>query len=137
MNTITTDSTLQNTTSEQVTDKQVLFRAGWSYKLFLVRNGYSPTPERDQEFRQLCKEASASQLQAMQDAFLVGCKTKVAVKAILNRRDGRYDTSMTARVVTPGCKDRELILEALERLEKSASNRIADARMIARNHGAL
>lgn len=128
---------MDTTTEQNVDVKQVAFKAGWSYKLFLQRNGYVPTPEHDAEFKQLCKEASASQLQEMQDCFLIGAKTKVSIKAVLNRSNGRFDTSLTARVIKPGCKDGELIKEALSRLENSLSNRISDARYIARQHGVI
>lgn len=112
--TVTPETVITPATSELLA-KQTLFRVGWNYSTFLSKNGLPPGPIAHNEWLSLSRDASKGQIDSMRELAFAGAKTKVAVKAVLNRKDGRFDTSMTARVVKPGCDDMELIADAVRK----------------------
>lgn len=73
----------------------------------------------------------------MRELNLAGAKTVCKQRAVFNAKDGRFDTSLTARVVQPGCKDEELILDCLIRAQKSASKRISGMKTAAAAMGVI
>jgi hypothetical protein len=117
--------------------KQTVFKPGWSYSLFLSRNGYAPSEVREGQWRSLNKEANHKQVTDMRTLALAGAKTKIGQRAVFNSKDGRFDTSLTARVVQAGCSDADLIADCLLRARLSASKRLDAMSAVAASHGVL
>lgn len=130
----TTDTTATTATTA-VEVKQTAFKVGWSYSVFLTKNGFAPSEHRQEEWLTLSREASKTQMESMRSLAMAGAKTTCKVTAVYSAKDGRFNTAMTARVVKPGCDDAELITEALLKAQRSATKRLSDMRFVAARQG--
>lgn len=113
------------------------FKVGWSYDVFLRKNGLPPSTEAVEAWRELSRKASKAQVALIAQLSGAGAKTKCSQKAVFNKRDGRWDTALTARVVQPGCKDGELVMEAILKGQQRAAKALSEMRQAAARMGFL
>lgn len=137
MTTTTQDTITPATASDAPAAKQTLFKVGWSYDVFLRKNGLPPSAAANEEWLALSRQASKAQVDEMHTMSLAGAKTVCKQSAVFSTKDGRYNTVLTAKVVKPGCADIELIENALLRAQKSASKRLSAMRMAAAHQGVI
>lgn len=147
MNTATNDSQTQTAISNDNSNAngaagsteatQVQFKVGWSYDVFLKKNGFAPSATASETWHELSRTASKAQVALIAQLSGAGAKTKCSAKAVFNKKDGRFDTALTARVVQPGCKDMDMITEALVKAQARASKALSDMRAAAIGQGAL
>lgn len=133
----TTQDTTIDTPAQDTAAKQTLFKVGWSYDVFLRKNSLPPSPQASETWRTLSQEHSKAQLESMRELANMGAKVVCKAKAVYNAKDGRFDTSLTARVIKPGCKDQDMILEAVQSAHKRASKRLSDMRSAAAGMGVI
>lgn len=128
-----------STEAQQVASgaKEVLYRVGWSYSIYLSRNGFSPSAHASEDWLRRAREASKRQVALIAELSSAGAKTRCSQKAVFNKRDGRWDTALTARVVKPGCSDQDLIVDALTKAQQRASKSLSDMRQAAIGQGAI
>jgi len=116
-----------------VSVKQTAFRVGWSYDVFLRKNGFAPSDQRQTEWLALSREASKAHVQEIASLAAAGAKCKVRQRAVFNRADARWDTALGVIIVKPGCNDSELITDALLNARRRFAKTI-DAMEVAANH---
>lgn len=117
--------------------EDVRFKIGWSYDIFLRKNNLAPSETAQAEWLERSREASKAQVALISQLTGAGLKTKCGRKAVYNKRDGRWDTALTARVVQPGCKDQDLILDAVVKAQARAAKSLSDMRAAAMHAGVL
>jgi hypothetical protein len=115
--------------------KERLFKVGWSYAVWLTKNSLAPSDSRHAEWLTKSRDCSKEHAASMYDLVMSGAKVKCGVRAVLNRKDGRIDTALTMRTIKSGCQDMELILDLVQRTQKSAGKRLGDVMDFARNAG--
>lgn len=93
--------------------KATVFKVGFSYDVFLRKNGIPPSEHAQKEWLTLSREANKNHVATIAQLAASGAKCKGKRKAVFNRTDQRFDTRLTVEVTQPGCNDSELITEAL------------------------
>lgn len=137
MNATDNATTIANSTATDTVKPSMLFKVGWNYGTYLSKNNLPPSEHNQLEWLALSRKASKEQVELIASLSASGMKTKCTKRAVFNARDGRFDTSLTARVVQPGCDDPDLIQDTILAAQKRASDRLSDMRATARKLGVL
>lgn len=120
-----------------VTQDPIKFKVGWSYGVFLGKNNLAPSEAAQKDWLERSRTASKEQVERMAELNRAGMKTTCRRKAVFSSKDGRFNTSLTARVIQPGCDDEELITDAVLNAQKRASKRLSDMRQAAAHQGVI
>lgn len=91
-------------------NKEPRFVIGWSYDVYLRKNGLPPSEAAAAQWRRFNKETAKAHVSRMAELNAAGAKTKCGRSAVWNQKSKTYDTALTARVIEPDCRDIDLVV---------------------------
>ena len=106
-------------------NKEPRFVIGWSYDVYLRKNGLPPSEAAAAQWRRFNKETAKAHVSRMAELNAAGAKTKCGRSAVWNQKSKTYDTALTARVIEPDCRDIDLVRTAVIKAQAKAQESTA------------